>query len=276
MASVLSAVAPAIASAGTSFALNKFFGKKSKKNPGVGQVDPNVGAFNSGGFAGRFGNIGITPERRALTDQLAGQFRDQGNFLGGLRQNVRPGFSALRENLLNRSRLGGQQAIGNLRDNLRRRGVLGSSFGGDALARVDAENTLRDQEIEAETFLQELQLSEQLANKEFDARRGEFLAKLNDLDAAAKIGQGLMQQATQIFSQNARLKAELAAKNAAGSGTLLGQISSPIIDAVGGLFKGSSSTTTNSNAGTAFLDPITTTTTQPSRASSFFGNIFGR
>jgi hypothetical protein len=271
MASVLGG----IASAATGFGLNKLFGSRKKSN--VGQIDPSVGAFNSGGFAGRFGNIGITPERRALTDQLAGQFRDQGDFLGGLRRNVRPGFSQLRENLLNRSRLGGQQAIGNLRDNLRRRGVLGSSFGGDALARVEAENTLRDQEIEAETFLQELQLSEQLANKEFDARRGEFLAKLNDLDAAAKIGQGLMQQATQIFSQNAQLKAELAAKNAGGFGQFFGQnVIDPLQRAVGDLFRGPSSTTTRSSAGTAFLDPITTTTTQPSRAGNFFGNIFGR
>src|SRR3990167_6624857 len=116
------------------------------------------------------------------------------------------------------------RAVGDLRENLSQRRVLGSSFAQDALTRANLEFQQEKDKVEAESFLQELELSHMIATEEFEARRGEFQTTIYELNLQADIATKLATAATSQLGANARLKAELDAKNAAGTGQFLGKL----------------------------------------------------
>lgn len=222
-----------LAKAGLSLGASKLFGG----NRGETFTPAPLPSINAGGFRGEGGRIRITPERAALTNQLSGLFTGQADRISEL---VGPGLEGLRSVRLNQINDAARRSIGNLRENLQRRRVIGSSFGQDALARAELEAGRERSRAEAQTFLEGIQFIEQESN----LRRQAVDAQLSDLNAAADIGLALSGRASTQLQQNATIKAELAAKEARASGQFFGQISRPVInsigDAVGGFFGGGS------------------------------------
>lgn len=222
--SFLAPVATGLLTAGASSLGSKLFGGSSSK------ISSPLASLNAGGLSGSGGRITASPERQGLVSSKASTFGPQADLLKSLRESVAPGFSALRKARLAEVEGARTRSIGNLRDNLQRRRVLGSSFGQDAILRGEAEFAKEAERVQAESFLQELELTQQLTQQEFETRRGEYQTFLDELNLQAEVGTQLASGATAQLGANARLKAELDAKSAAGAGKFFGQTFQPAFD----------------------------------------------
>lgn len=235
VASAIAAAAPSLISAGASFGLSKLFGGGKKKKSAPQQFKPP--GIDAGGLRSRFsrGSVNVTsdPQRQDFVGGLASTFPEQAGLIGGLRAQVTPGFGRLTTSRLAQVERGRSRAIGNLRENLQRRRVLGSSFAGDALSRAEAGFAEQSEQVAAESFLQELDLNQKLLQQEFTARRGEFQTQLDELNLQVDVATKLASGATQTLGANARLKAELDAREQEGAGRFFGQTFQPFIDKIG-------------------------------------------
>jgi len=185
-------------------------------------------------------NVGSSRGRRSIVSRTSQAFGDQAGVLRGLRGRVAPGVSDLRASRLQAVEDARTRSIGNLRENLQRRRVLGSSFGQDAITRSEAEFAREAERVEAESFLQELDLTQQLLARETEARANSFNTRLNELNLQANLASQLQNRATQVLNQNAQTQARLALEagrfnataaqqSAEGFGTLAG-------NTIGGFF----------------------------------------
>lgn len=221
------ALASAAVTTGASFLGSKLFGGGSKAAP-----PPQVG-INAGGLSGVNGTLTPTAERMRLVEGVQGAFGDQADAYGGLRRSLAPGFSDLRASRLAEVENARSAAIGNLRDNMARRRVLGSSFGADALARAEKEFGQERDRVASETLLQEIEGTARIIDMESTARRGQFQAGLDEMNLQADLAAKLSGAAATQMGAAARLETELAAKSAAGAGKFFGETFKPVGDAVG-------------------------------------------
>lgn len=235
--SVLIAGATAAASAGASAGIGKLFGSKS--GPKVSSAPPGI---NAGGLSSTFDNgtvsLGADANRRGLVGGLADTFGQQADALGGLLPTVAPGMSDLRRARLSEIDASRTAAIGNLRDNLSRRRVLGSSFAQDAAGRTELEFAKERDRVQAETFLQELELTTNLMQQAFTAERGKFQTHLDELNLEANLAAGLAGKATDVLGKNAQTEALLLAQSQQGAGKFFGQLAQPVGESVGKGLKG--------------------------------------
>lgn len=100
---------------------------------------------------------------RAGTEEDFGAITDK---LLSLQGEVRPGFSALRKTITDSISNRRDEAVGNLRAQLSRRRVLGSSFGEDAQSRVQREFSQLEEEALADASIAEIQQSKALIESE--------------------------------------------------------------------------------------------------------------
>lgn len=230
-------VAGGLASGLVSYGASKLFGGGDSSSDSLKKFRPT--GINAGGLSSStdaMGNLVITPsaERLALVKGVSDAFGSQAGELSGLREKVTPGFSDLRAARLAEIENARQAAIGNLRENMARRRVQGSSFGQDALARAELEFGKAKETTAAESFLQELEANNQLLQQEYTARRGQFQTGLDDLNLQADVATKLASAATAQLGENARLEAKLSAQEQAGRGKFFGdQVISPISKGVG-------------------------------------------
>lgn len=236
LATLGTALATAGATAGVNFGLSKLFGGKSGSSSVPLQSFAPTG-INAGGLSTSManGNLSVAPsaERAALVGNAARLFREQADAVGGLRASVAPGVSALRASRLGEVDAARSVAIGNLRDNLARRRIQGSSFGQDALIRAEAEFAGERDRVAAESFMAELEATQQFINQEFALRRSEFQTGLDELNLHADIATKLSAKATDALAQNARTLSVLNAQEAAAAGKFFGQTFQPVADAFG-------------------------------------------
>lgn len=213
-------------------------GKIVNKVFGSGKAKFKPTAFDAGGLQGRAGKISSTDERLGLVQSISEQFTEQAGLTRGLRESVTPGFSALRDARLGRVEANRSRSISNLSENLSRRRVLGSSFAQDALSRADAEFAQQQDEIESETFLQELSLSNNLINQEFEQSRAAFETSLNNLNFEAGIASGAVNTVNQQLGALSQLEQKQSFSAAAGLGSFLGGFipKPPGNSGTGGLF----------------------------------------
>lgn len=224
-----------LATAGATMLGSKLFGPKGGSKAPLENFAP--AGINAGGLSTGFsgGNITVTPsaERLGLVRGISDSFGEKAGLLGLLRKSVAPGMSDLRTSRLGEIENARTSAIGNLRENLARRRVLGSSFGQDAITRAESEFAGQRDRVAAESFLQELELSNQLIDQEFTAARQVFQTSLDELNLEADVAVKLGAKATETLGANARALAELNAKEAAGAGKFFGQTFQPVADAFG-------------------------------------------
>lgn len=245
----------------------KLFGGGGDSGGGGGGIF----GFKSPGLVGKVGGdkfrVFESEERQTLIDQIQNSLRESGqtvrNLIPGfnnafntallgiddLAARVRPGVSELRKARLEQIENARQRSLSDLTQNLARRRVLGSSFANDAAARSNLAFAQEAEQVAAESFLQELDLTNQFlqqrlttdvaridtelqntlsaisferAADQFELENQNFLAGL-----AAQLASGATSAQTALSAQ----ELELAAQNAAGAGRFFG--STGITEAVG-------------------------------------------
>lgn len=227
--------------------------------------------FTGGGLRGTFSNnqfnIRPTAARNQTIGGIQSTFNQQAEALRGQRDDVRPGFGRLTTSRLQEVENARRRSIGNLQENLARRRVLGSSFGQDALTRAELEFAQEAESAAAESFVQELELTNQLINQEFEASRGAFQTQLDQMNLEAGLAAELSKGASTIMAaltkvraeglfESAQEEAKLIKEGQAGKGEFFGQLGSTLGGAlgtaVGGPIGGQLGSALGSAAGTAF------------------------
>lgn len=243
--SFLAPVAGAAASGLITGGLSSVFGG-NKKSATSGLQSFGPAGFNAGGLSASFGNnaFNVTPtaDRLAAIGNVAGALGAQADEIGSLRPTLAPGISGLRAARLAEIENARAASVSNLRDNLQRRRVLGSSFGEDALTRANAEFAQQRERVAGESFLQEFEGTVNLINQEFTARRAQFQTFLDELNLEANVAASLSGKATEVLQKNAAVEAQLLALQAQNKGTFFGSLFQPVGKAAGtavtDLFKG--------------------------------------
>jgi len=230
-----SLIAPVVG-AGVSYGLNSMFGSGSSGSSKPAPPPPPT-MINAGGLTSSLnnGSIGITSSgaRQGMVGNVADTFGNLSGELGLLRSKVAPGISELRASRLGEIENARTRAIGDLRENLQRRRVLGSSFGADAISRAESEFAGQREKVAAESTLQELEATNNLIQQQFTAQRAQFQTGLDELNLQASIATGLATKATDTLSANARFEAALASQEAAAAGKFFGQTFQPVAAAAG-------------------------------------------
>ena len=184
----------------------------------VGEI---LGGFKPGGFAGGGLTGGFSGGRFSLTrgseltgalDETNQAFKTASGDFRKLAGEVTPGFGRLTTSRLQNVENQRRRAIGNLRENLGRRRVLGSSFGQDAVTRAELEFSQEADRVEAESFIQELQMNAELLGKanEMEIQRSQTM--LNQLNFESSMAAQLSGQINDILAGNTRLHAQLSAE----------------------------------------------------------------
>lgn len=235
-----SLIAPVVG-AGLSYGLNSLLSSGTKKPaPPPPPTGINAGGLTSSLSGGNL-NISASPERMGMVGNIADSFGRLGGEFGLLRQSVAPGMSDLRNSRLAEIENARTRAVGDLRENLQRRRVLGSSFGADAISRAEAEFGDARSKVAGESFLQEMEATNNLINQQFNAQRMQFQTGLDEMNLQANIAAGLAGKATDTMAANARFEAALASKEAESSGKFFGQTFQPVAAAAGNAIGGGAS-----------------------------------
>lgn len=174
--------------------------------------------LNAGGLKSRFSgnslNVSSTGARKGLVNNLSQTSLNQADLLAGLRGQVGDATSGLTASRLAQIEDARKASASNLRDNLARRKILGSSFAGDAQTRNELDFARQREQAAAEGFLQEIDLKNQLINQEFDVRRNAFSTKLDELNLQADLGAKFASLASSTLQASAQLRAQLAVQSA--------------------------------------------------------------
>jgi hypothetical protein len=210
--------------------------------------------FQSGGLNAQFRHEQTGQRRFSLTrgqgvNDVLARFGEVGRNTAadfrGLREQVQPGFSRLRDARLGSLGDAERRSIGGLKESLRARRLGGSSF--ENLAISDERNRfalLRD-EIETSTFTAELEMTRQLIANEFEAVIPAIMAELEQFNFETSIGADLAKAGTALQSNIVAARAGVSTASAQaesvtqqGKGALL----EPMIDVLGkgveDIFKG--------------------------------------
>lgn len=173
-------------------------------------------------------NVSLTPSdtRNNLFTNLGNIFQTQASDLGAVRDQTSGAFGAMaqagRDAFANKSR----QAIGNLRENLTRRRVMGSSFASDALARTEREFAQGEAQFLAETKAKELEMQTNLINQQAQAAAQEFTTQLNQMNIDAQLAASLTGNMNSILASLAQaeagIRADAQTSGASAAGDLLG------------------------------------------------------
>ncbi|KKL57869.1 hypothetical protein LCGC14_2231090 [marine sediment metagenome] len=209
--------------------IGKIFGKSSGEKR-LARFQP--ASFSSPGLSGTFKDNRFTLRRGAETSEALGDIRslsqEQAGAFRGLRDRVKPGFGELTRTRIDAIRNAGKRTIGNLREELGKRRVLGSTFASREIASTEAEFGRIEEQSRAESFLQELALTGELIKEEFSSSISGVLEILKQLNFETAIGAGLSQSASAQLNANLIAQSEArAAQQAAGEdflGTVLGFI----------------------------------------------------
>lgn len=219
------------------FGLNKLFGG-SRKGGLIGALGPAINLlptrintpsfslkpnFFPGGFNTTLTRTqtpfeALSPEQQRLFSSLS---EAQGT--------VKPGFGALTEAGVLSLQRARDQRIGNLREQLARRGVLGSSFGESQQASEELAFAEAEAEFRAQSLFQEIELTVGLVREQNAVLDNQIRVELEQLGLAGDF-------ALSIFNTGVRASAiqeQLAAEAAAGAGAFFGTLGSDIGDIFG-------------------------------------------
>ena len=224
---------------------NVFFGKQNRAGPTVPGFNrtniqtPGFGLTSKLTEGGKLNTV-LTPRETAARNALESRFPAFLQDIGELREQVAPGFSAFREAGLGQLRNERDATVGNLRESLSRRGVLGSSFGQDVVGRTRAEFGQKRAQFAAQTTLQEMEATRNLIQFESQLIMEQINREFQELNFAA--GFGANTQA--LINQNAAIRVGAILgdeKVRLGRDELSFEITKTIAQAVGGGMTGGAS-----------------------------------
>ena len=218
-------------------AKNIFIGDENKIAKPIAKFSPlgfttpgaNVSA-GPGGFT-----VGRSPQVGNALSNLNTLSTGAANEFGSLKSMVAPGFGRMTTEGVRAIEDQRRSTVGNLRENLGRRRVLGSSFASDDISRTNAEFAKKDAQFRAETTLQEIQATEQLISKQYETAIQGSQAIIAQGNFETEIGAELSRQYTSVMGDLAKFEASLLREEADGQAALL---SSLLGAGLGGAFTG--------------------------------------
>jgi len=212
---------------------------------GAGTVNSELAGFDTSGISATpisKSQVGVTtsPLKTRLLQSKSDVFGKQAGELRDLLPTFEGGIGSLTEASLKGLDNARTRSIGNLRENLQRRRVLGSSFAQDALARADAEFGQKESEIRASSLLQEADIKQKILSRIHQSEISQAQVFIDNMNLEAEIGTQLASGVSSSLSANARFQAQaeldaLADRNAFFA-PAIEAVSSKAGDYIGGLF----------------------------------------
>lgn len=157
--------------------------------------------------------------------------------LDSLRSEVRPGFGRFTEAGVRSIRNARKSALGNIRDQLSRRRVLGSSFGQDTVGRTAREFGEAEDKVRAQSILQEIAQTSGLLKQESDQIFKGVQRELQEL----QIAKGMATDFGNMISESLRFEQGLEAQRIAGQAAFGGALAGQFLGGGGGGGGGGSS-----------------------------------
>ena len=206
MGGIVSGITDAVGLTGSDSITDKFFGDNIPNE----LKNPRLTSFTSPGLSAAFKSpqqldLQRSQGTESLLGGIAGAYRNQASELGDLQPLVEPGFGRLTEAGIRAVRDARRSSIGDLKQNLARRRVAGSSFAGDDIARTNAEFAKKENEFASQAFTQELALSNELINQKATAQANSFLQTLAQSNVESQIATQMATGVTSVLSNNAQL-----------------------------------------------------------------------
>lgn len=124
--------------------------------------------------------------------------------LNGLQGDVMPGYGALTDARVQAAQDAGTSSLSNLRGDLARRKILGSSFANDSIQRAELETGKQVGQARAQSFLEELDASMKIITQKFAVIGDAMKTNLSELGASSAAVASLNNmslQAQQIYQQ---------------------------------------------------------------------------
>lgn len=182
--------------------------------------------FTTGGLSGtsKDGTFSITRSNQ-LQETLGGlqsALSDRAQKFANLRKGITDIGTGLKATGAQAIRNQGRRAIGDLRENLARRRVAGSSFAQDAIARGEAEFARQEAEFGAQTDFQVLQAEAELLNQETQAGIESFQTALNQFNLEGQLAASVSSNLSSIAAQNAQMIGQINAEYAAARANIVG------------------------------------------------------
>jgi len=202
---------------------------------GIGFNAPGLGVET---FKGGF-DLSRTPANQTALNNLSGSFNTLSTELGALKPLVSPAFGNL-------SKAGSQaiedarrRTVGDLRQNLSRRKVAGSSFAADDVARVEAEFAKKDAEFQATTKLQEIEATAKITIQQYEAAAKGAESILSQGNFESTLAAELSRQYTGALADLAKFESELLRDEADGITAAIGAGTTALLSgALGGIASG--------------------------------------
>lgn len=127
-----------------------------------------------------------------------------------VRSQYTPGYSNMRKAGLRQIRESFMPRRSNLRDDMSRRNLFGSSFSQSAQNRLAKEEANTRADFTAKTYLQELAVTERLMKYEHGIRHRMRQMWIDEWDKEAKLGSQLYQHSNEIMTRIARMFTDIA------------------------------------------------------------------
>ncbi len=205
--------------------IKKIFGKSSGERA-LANFQPV--SFSSPGLSGTFKDNRFTLSRGDETSAALGDIRglsqEQAGAFRGLRDRVRPGFGELTRTRIDAIRSAGKRTVGNLREELGKRRVLGSTFASREIASEEARFGQIEEQSRAESFLQELSLTGELIREEFSSAIGGIETILKQLNLESTIAAQLSQSAGQQIASLLPAREQAAAARREGNANFFAEL----------------------------------------------------
>ncbi len=172
-------------------------GLPSITNPGISGGTP---AFNIVGGS-------LSKTNTIVQQEFARRFPEQLAALDQLRAQVAPNVSLARQAALGQVRDSERQAQGNLRQQMARRGVLGSSFGQSAESQMGAEFAKQAAQVEVQAAQQEMELTTKFIDMQRSFMAEALTRDLTELGFGTELAIASGRMATDIANIQANLAA---------------------------------------------------------------------
>lgn len=184
------------------------------------------GGFRPSNYSGPGHNIGInkkgnitmtrTGEAQGFMDRLlSGLDTDEGAF-GSLLSQISPGFGRFSKATSERFDQDRDRAVGNLREQLAKRRVLGASFANDQIGSLERQYLMDKEEAMSKALLQELEMTNQVIQARSEARNKTISTGLSQIQFETGIGADLqksvmsnMHDISMAMTDIAKLRASL-------------------------------------------------------------------
>jgi len=179
----------------------------------------NQAVRGGGGF-----NLNQTPEMKDWLSSLSGAYGEGAKGLEALLPEVSPAFGNLSKAALANIENQRLRTIGDLKENLSRRRIAGSSFAGDAAARTDAEFAQKKAEVGAQMKLAEIDTTTKLLQAKTEMAVNQFKTFVDQANFESGLAAQISSGVSTNMAANAQMAAQINAQNTANKADFLGTL----------------------------------------------------